>query len=310
MNEQQKTTNTRLPENEKPKKKGKVWSIIGWVITGLIIALFLVVALFQIDGAIHQDENYGQRLGFGVGNFIIETDSMEPEYPVGTAIVTKKTDPDEIAEDFLTQQEEGKTADEIHIDLTFYYGDPVYTSSGVDGKTDEVSSLSAYPITHRLINVKENTTDVENNGNYIFILAGINTEAAESLSAADQYQAIYGKYILGKVIINSPGLGGFLSFVMSPWGLILLILLPALYVLISYGVSVYKRLKEQEKEEKAITAGGAPTDTKPDASASSGEQKASSDDPLAGLSEEDKERLKQEMLEEMLNESEKGNGKK
>ena len=308
-------------KEEKEKSKGK--KITEWIITGLLILLFLGVAIFQIDGLVHQNDNHGQKISFGFGNFVVETNSMEPEYPVGTAIVTKKKYTDKIAETYLEEKAAGKSNDEIHIDLTFYYGEPVNVKSGVDGKTDLVQALASAPITHRLINVIDNTVDTSR-GKYIFILAGINTEAAEAYSAENQYQAIYGDAIYGQVIINSPALGGFLSFVASPWGLIILLLIPVIYLVISFGVDAYHKLKEIDEEEaseqqkKDLEAGAKIDASKPNSAdialneskepsktSSTPSTDKSSDDPLAGLSEEDKERLKQEMLAEMLEEQEK-----
>ncbi|MDD6240045.1 MAG: hypothetical protein PUA93_00465 [Eubacteriales bacterium] len=295
----------KTPEN-KEKSRGR--KITEWVITILLASLFVFVAVFQIDGLVNQKNNHGQKISFGYGNFMIETNSMEPEYPVGTAIVSKKEDPENIATEFLTEKASGKSADEIHIDLVFYYGEPVNVKSGVEGKTSLVQALASAPITHRLINVVDNTIDTSK-GKYIFICAGINTEAAEAYSASDQYQAIYGDAIYGKVVLNSPALGGFLKFVVSPWGLLILLLIPATYLIVSTGIDLYKKLKEQEEEEEnqelvaaekkvAREKKDTPTNIPNEATSTTN----NNDDPLKGLSEEDKERLKQEMLEEMLEE--------
>lgn len=294
-----KEINKKTPEKE--KSRGRI--ITEWVITILLASLFLLVAVFQIDGFVNRNNNHGQKISFGYGNFVIETNSMEPEYPIGTAIVSKRQDPEKIGEEFLREKANGKSVDEIHIDLVFYYGEPVHVKSGVEGKTSLVQALNSAPITHRLINVVDNTVDTSK-GKYIFICAGINTKAAEAYSASDQYQAIYGDAIYGKVVLNSPALGGFLQFVVSPWGLLILLLIPATYLIVSTGIDLYKKLKEQEEEEEnaeLVVAEKKVASEKKDnnTSTSAIENK---DDPLKGLSEEDKERLKQEMLEEMLEE--------
>ena len=93
------------------------------------------------------------------------------------------------------------------------------------------------------------------------------------------------KQCLGEVKINSAFLGGIFSFVGSPFGLLILLLIPAGYLIVTSGIDIYKALEEKEKLEEEQTT-----------SSSSGEG-----GKLDTLSEADRERLKQELLEEMLN---------
>ena len=72
------------------KEKSRTRKIIEWVITGVFLAIFLFFGASSIDGMMHRKDNFGQTLRFGVGNFVVLTDSMEPEYKVNTAIITRK----------------------------------------------------------------------------------------------------------------------------------------------------------------------------------------------------------------------------
>ena len=70
-------------KEKKPKRpKSKARKIIEWVLVGIFGAIFAFAAAATIDGMIHKNENYGQSLRFGVGTFVVQTDSMEPEYKV------------------------------------------------------------------------------------------------------------------------------------------------------------------------------------------------------------------------------------
>ena len=85
--------------------------------------------------------------------------------------------------------------------------------------------------------------------------------------------------------MNSKVLGGLFKFITSPWGLLAFLLVPALYLVITSVLDIFKALKEPEEET--------PTEAS--------QEKPSGSASLEGLSNEDKERLKREMLEQMLN---------
>ena len=120
-------------------------------------------------------------------------------------------------------------------------------------------------------------------GKYTFIVSGINV--SEHQSQAGQYQAFTEKQLLGVVKINSVVLGGFYYFISTPWGLLVFLLVPAFYLVITSVLDIFKAMKEKEDEEEAVMAGNEPKNTP---------------ESLAELSKEDRERLKKEMLEEML----------
>lgn len=85
--------------------------------------------------------------------------------------------------------------------------------------------------------------------------------------------------MLGKVQFGSTFLGIVYKGVTSVWGLLILILLPSGYLIITSILDIVKGLKEDDEDTK---------------------QKVESTDGLQ-LSNEDKERLKSELLEELLN---------
>ena len=88
-------------KEKKPKSKAR--KITEWVLTILIGALFLIVAIGQITGLVEREKNYGQSLPYGFGNFVVQSDSMEPEYKVGSALITHKDNADDIYKLYLAQ---------------------------------------------------------------------------------------------------------------------------------------------------------------------------------------------------------------
>ena len=71
----------------------------------------------------------------------------------------------------------------------------------------------------------------------------------------------------------------------SVWGLLILLLIPALYLIITSVIDIFKAYKEPETEGESSTSNG----------------EANSNSGTLELSEADKKRLKEELLEEMLN---------
>lgn len=284
----QETPNEVTPK--KVKKKSKVRSIIGWVLTGIFAAFFVVFAIGQITGMVNKKNNYGETLTYGYGTFVITSASMEPDYKTGTAIITHKDSAASITKRF----DRGETVDitmycayisnNITYDYPYYrpgnieYGgisyhlegnDPVYPSSG------------SYVLTHRLIDYHIDESRALGKGRYTFVIAGINTEG--DYAKEGQYQLLTENEILGIVKVNSQFLGGLFKFITSPWGLLVFLLVPAFYLVITSVLDIFKALKEPEEGE---------TGKDKDKKESSG---------IDGLSKEDKERLKKEMLDEMLN---------
>ncbi len=258
---------------KKPKSKAR--RIIEWVIIGIFGALFLVVGAGQIESMVNKDTYFSQPIRFGLGNFIVKTDSMVPEYPKGTAIITLRKDPEVIYNEFIS----GKTVDITFMDactVTNEYTKPT------DSKYNDRTKPLNMAMTHRLREVHINPNAEKWKGRYVFIVAGINSQGIASREG--QYQAFTDRYLLGEVIIHSDFLGGVFGFVASPWGLFVLLLVPAFYLVIVSVLDIFKALKEPQ----AAAAGDTPSEPKNTGSS------------LAGLSEADKARLKQEMLNQML----------
>ena len=288
----------KVKKEKKPKSKAR--KIVEWVLTGIFVGLFLFFAAGQVDGMIHKKDNYGYTINFGYSYFIITTDSMEPEYMVNTAIITHKESPESIIKRFDNNEVVDMTFVGMynHNDSEYDYDDyrpGNITYGGIEYKLEGNSPV--YPnhlneaITHRLIEYHIDESKKEGEGRYTFVCAGINTGG--QLSKEGQYQLLTENELLGIVKVNSKALGGLFKFITSPWGLLAFLLVPAFYLVITSVLDIFKAIKEPDEE--ATTAEGE-TKEKPTGSAS-----------LEGLSDKDKERLKREMLEEMLNKKKGGN---
>lgn len=262
---------------KKEKKKSKARQIIEWTLTIIFGSLFLVAGIAQIDGIIHRNEHYGQTLRFGWGSFVVLTDSMEPEYPVNSAIITKLEDPEEIWKRYQAGQKD---------DITFQNGAEYINENPTDTKTYHVKVTTQAVFTHRIFEMRVDESVASGQGRYLFFVAGINTQGDNWKEA--QYQVFTEKSVLGTVKANSPVLGGFFRVISSPWGLLIFLLVPASYLVIVSVLDIFKAMKDPEEEKEAAGAGDNP---KPP---------VDPNDPLAGLSEEDKKRLKEQMLEEMM----------
>ena len=262
---------------KKPKSKAR--KIIEWVFTGIFLALFAFLMVGQIDGMVHKKHHYGQQIRLGYATFVVQTDSMKQKYAVGSAIITYLEDSDKIYERF----QKGET-----VDLTFYdayYAPLPDTIPSNPTLTDRIhvnpEEIPVPIITHRLREVHVNPGVEKGKGKYIFICTGINTGG--NLSKEGQYQAFTEKEILGRVVVGSTFLGGVFSFVGSPFGLLVLLLIPAFYLIITSVIDIFKAYKEPEE----ATEGGA--------------SPSNNNGKELNLSEEDKKRLKEQLLEEMLN---------
>ena len=354
-------------EAKKPekKKKGKVRSIVEWILTGLFAVLFVAFGASQIDGMIHKNQHYGQMVRFGTSAFSVQTDSMEPLYPVNTAIINYLDDEETIVnrfnssksdlymlddakpyfdghewkeylspasiapkdgnkfiyynnsvsgwnnphivcysaskstiwpglemttkiEDNIYRIQVDKSFDRViftsgdYIDISFFHNEYYASRVLINGEKllnpvfKREIELTGEVMTHRLNEVKN-----VNGVNY-FIFAGINPESAK-FGGQDQYQICTYNKIIGVVKVNSPFIGGVFKIISSAWGLLIFLLIPALYLAITSVIDILKALKETDGEE---------VDNK--------ESKSSKVESLDGLSKEDRERLKKELLEQML----------
>ena len=262
---------------KKPKSKTRV--IIEWVLTGIFLALFCFIGAAQIDGMVHRKEHYNQQIRFGYATFVVQTSSMEPEYKVKTAIITYLEDADKIYQRF----QKGET-----VDVTFINN---YSPNTDDERALCTPENTQYTrlvtdvaiITHRVQEIHVNPNGKKGENKYFFIAAGINTEGFAS--GIDQYQAFTEKQLLGRVVVNSPFLGGVFNFISSPFGLLALLLIPAFYLVITSVLDIFKAYKD------------------PDEATETSNKDSSGDAPKGEvvLSEEDKKRLKEELLKEMIN---------
>ena len=281
-------------EEKKVKKpKSKARKIIEWVLTGIFAALFVVAGIAQIDGMVHKKDHFNQTLRFGYGTFVVKTESMEPKYKVNSAIVTYLEDSDKIYKDFEAYKGTDKS-----IDVTLYDAYTAYTEYTQPTEHPYLTTRTPsapYPIiTHRVQEIHVNPNVEKGKGKYTFIVAGINKGASSAIDGDGniyQYQVFTEKELLGRVVIGSAFLGGVFSFVSSVWGLLILLLIPAFYLIITSVIDIFKAYKEPEE-----APANAPSD--------GGETTGSG---TLELSEEDKKRLKEELLEEMLNKKKGGN---
>ena len=285
-----------MSEEEKKvqkKPKSKARKITEWVLTGIFLVIFAILGIAQIDGMVHKNEHHGQMLKFGYGTFVVQTESMEPAYKKGDALVTKLQSYESIYKDYQA----GKK-----VDVTFYYDGKCYSEVvaseyAVPQENPQLTELITPPqypiITHRVMEIRINETKKAGEGRYYFIVAGINDSVASAVKDGKvyQYQVFTEKYLLGRVVIGSAFLGGVFSFVSSVWGLLILLLIPAFYLIITSVIDIFKAYKEPEE-----------------ATANAQEGEASSENKDINLSEEDKKRLKEELLQEML-EKKKGDNK-
>lgn len=286
-----------MSEEEKKKRvkkpKSKVRKTIEWILTGLFLVLFGIVMAAQIDGMVHKKEHYNQQIRFGYGTFMVKTDSMEPKYKVNTALITYNEDPEKITNRFNN----GET-----VDLTFVHvpiADTEYTipvsHPELTNRTNKGSSdVDGVPMTHRVVEIHINNNVKKGQGRYIFLTAGINTRSVfmgwtegQGDLTIDQYQAFTEKEVLGRVVVNSPFLGGVFSFVSSVLGLLVLLLIPAFYLVITSVIDIFKAYKDPDEAKEGASD-----------NAEKGE---------VNLSEADKKRLKEQLLEEMLNKKKGGN---
>ena len=273
-------------EKKKVKKpKSKARKTVEWILTGLFLVLFVFLAAAQIDGMANKNKHYGQQIRFGFATFVVQTDSMVPAYPVKNAIITYLDDADKIYDEFVKNQGTDKT-----LDVTFFDGyDTVneYTKPLNHPELTSRTPRTRVPMTHRVQEIHRNDSVKKGKGRYTFITAGINTKSTNmGWSEGDpemtiyQYQAFTEAELLGKVVVGSAFLGGVFGFISSIWGLLILLLIPAFYLVITSVMDIFKAYKEADNE-----------------SASSTHQSANPNE----LSEEDKKRLKAELLEQMMN---------
>lgn len=233
-------------ETEKEVKKPLWRRILSWVMTGIIGLIIVGFVTIQINGMVNKDKYHGVNMAFGNATLIVLTDSMEPDYMVGSAIFIKDVEPSTI-----------KEGD----DLTFYW------------------ASQRMVVTHRVLGTPE-----LKDGKYWFTCHGINSNSDQcTWDCTDQTQYFSEDDLIGKVTGNSVLYGKVYSFFTSIWGLILLLAIPTVYLIGTSVGDIVKAMKEDDDEPAKAASAGAPAS-------------------IEGMSQEDIERLKQDMLNEMLEE--------
>lgn len=279
------------------KPKSTLRKVLEGIFTGLFVALICVGCFVLISNNITARKSKRDNAPTQMGNrylpVLVITDSMEPEYKVGTALFVKKVSCEEIANNFVnpTLVEGEKTIYEHVYDLTFYdaYSGNINNIKQEDkdalinyGKDDRTSTTGT-TMTHRLFRVVVRDNVEYGQGKYLFFVEGINT-ASEHQAQDNQFQVFSENELYGVVTGQSTFIGGFFKFVTSPWGLVILLLIPSLYMVFSSILDVYKASKEPDEEN---------------------EKQVDPNDPLKGLSKKQKEQLKKEMLGEIMGKDEK-----
>lgn len=272
-----------MSKETKKVKKSKLRKTLEWIFLSIFGVFFVVIFGFQIVGNITKKDNFGVPNVLGTQIMMVLTDSMEPDYKVDDMIIVQKISPEKIynlvtsnpttKEGTIKFQDTAQNlkwieqeclvidTDSLKIDLSFYYS----------------TSQLKMTMTHRLVGIRLNEDIKEGSGRYDFFVQGINKESKNY--SGDQGQAFDERVLLGKVQFGSTFLGIVYKGVTSVWGLLILILLPSGYLIITSILDIVKGLKEDDEDTK---------------------QKVESTDGLQ-LSNEDKERLKSELLEELLN---------
>lgn len=251
------------------KPKSTAQKVIDWVITGIIASVMVGFATVFIISKANNNQN-----PFGPTYQKVLTDSMSPTYKVNDIIVVEKTNPEKLYQSYL----KGET-----IDVSFRVKDIVEPRNLINNfKRNDVS------MTHRIETVtKLETPEIDPvtglEYRFTFVTHGINTESefckigGEYADCTKQTQKFHENALIGRVTRKS----GFMSFATSVWGLLVLLLIPCMYLITYSVIDICRALDDKDEENPE---GGAPGNK----------------DPLAGLSEKEKEKLKKQMLDEML----------
>ncbi len=255
-------------KEKKPKKpKSKARKIIEWVLTGIFASLIVGVGVIQIINRTSKNQSF-----IGTKFQKVLTDSMSPVYKVNDIIVIEKAKPEEI---YKRVNEQHQT-----VDLSFYW---------------EVNGKKA-SMTHRLISVtyseeRQHDSILGVDYNYTFVAHGINktSEWCKGTGGYNdctgQHQEFHEDAIIGRVTRKSP----VMTFATSIWGLLVLLLIPCMYLIISSVLDIFRAIKDDDEVPAEGQVVG-----------EAGEGEPANKDPLAGLSEKEKEKLKKQMLDEML----------
>ena len=245
-------------KNKKPKSKAR--KIIEWILTGLFAVIFVFFGVMTIVGQVTKKDNFNVPRYGDYQVLEVLTDSMSPKYKVKSAVFVKKIKYEKFA---------------VGDDITFMWRIN--------------SSVGEMPMTHQLLEIQ--TPEETGTGHYRFVAHGINKNSKQcNGDCTGQTQVFDETKVLGKVVGHSIVIGAVFNFMTKPIGLLLLLLIPALYLIATSVIDIVMAVKDDEDDKVVIE--GATSEVK-------------EDDPLKGLSKEDIARLKEEMLNEMIEEKQK-----
>lgn len=329
---------------KKNKKKKTPWQIAGAVIDWIIGIFIVFIAAIEITAFATKGSNYGVPSFFGNQVSVVQTDSMAYDengdklYSVGTAIFSHKDDYSSLKEgddisfyNHVFSASETNQAYALFVHRVIAYvpvGGTDHVTFG--GKTFSYDISNPYGVPYYIV-MGANVSNKEGISThyssyqvqYVFESeAGMNLLSSQTSVTLPDFHAYYSSadevatasysvngsgIYMGKVVGHSDFVGGFYSFLEQPYGLILVILIPCAIIIVSTIIDMVKvhKMSDEEVEEKYGDGGEKKT-------SGSGTEKAPADpnDPLAGLSEEDKKRLQEELLASMLNKKDGTDGKK
>lgn len=212
----------------KAKRTGKLVSnILAWITGSFVIVLLALQIYGQVTRRTNNDvARYGK---YQV--FVVLTDSMEPSYKVGTALIVEQIT------DFSALK-------------------PSTTLTSRDGDTITFQKRPGFNITHRLVHI-----ELDENGDYILYLLGDNLNA-DSCDRIDpdtgkkycdperDQDVVRAQNVFGKVVTQSPALGKVYGVLSNSFAILLLGIVPLFFVFLTSIVDLIKELKPARAEHQ------------------------------------------------------------
>lgn len=214
---------------------------IGNIVLNVLLYIFLAICIFSVFLTVFsKKDSDGAAEIFGYQMRVVTSDSMSEcehtdvsgfeikDIPIRSMVFVKvmPKDPAE-ADEFYRSLKVGDV-------LTFRY---VYTTQ--------------VTITHRITSITEKET-----GGFVIELAGDNknSEDGQLTQIIDTSIPNNTNYVIGKVTGQAKVLGGIMSFLMQPVGIVLVIIVPCAIIILLEVLKIVKTLtedkKKREKEEK------------------------------------------------------------
>jgi signal peptidase I len=213
------------------------------IVVNVILYIFLAVCIFAVFiTVLSKKDTDGAAEVFGYQMRIVTSESMEAcdrtdvsdykikDIPLKSMIFVKvMPDDPEKADDWYRDLQVGDV-------LTFRY---VYTTQ--------------VTITHRITSIEEKA-----DGGFIIVLEGDNKNSEDGVlpQVIDTSVPNNTNYVIGKVTAQAKWLGIFMSFLMQPVGMILIIMLPCLIIILLQVIKIVRvlledrRLKAQAESDK------------------------------------------------------------